>query len=282
MADAPPITSFPLPPVVYHYCGQATALAMLESGCVWLNNQRGMNDPQDTAWAIPHIQMHLNRRVDTKNLDAPEAVRVREFWNAFSINTPDVYVSSFSQSGDILSQWRAYADDGAGFALGFDPLAFGVHQMQVPQLSAEADRTVGMTKVVYDDSKLEDIFSPFFDALVAGQVPVDGAVIIIRGIMMLFKNPAYREESEWRIIYSPTVAESANNEIQVFGKYQEMFFRQTKYGIFPYFKLPFKIPAIKEIVLGPKNRTPLELVKLWLLKHGHVGAEVKKSRASYR
>jgi hypothetical protein len=282
MPDTPPITNFPLPPTVYHYCGQATALAMLESGCVWLNNQRGMNDPQDTAWAIPHIRMHLNRRVDLNKLETPEATRVREFWSAFSINTPDVYVASFSKYGDVLSQWRAYAEDGAGFALGFDPLAFGVHQIQVPRLSVVPERTVGMAKVLYDDTKLEEMFSPFFDALVAGQVPIDSAVILIRGLMMSFKNPAYREESEWRIIYSPTVGESPDHKLRIFGKCPEMFFRATKYGVFPYFKLPFTVPAIKEVVLGPKNRTPLEVVKLWLLKHGHTGAEVKKSSASYR
>lgn len=31
----------------------------------------------------------------------------------------DKFISCFSSSGDILSQWRAYADDGAGFSIGF-------------------------------------------------------------------------------------------------------------------------------------------------------------------
>ncbi|WP_416152053.1 DUF2971 domain-containing protein [Pseudomonas sp. Bout1] len=26
----------------------------------------------------------------------------------------------FSKAGDVLSQWRAYADDGQGYAIGFD------------------------------------------------------------------------------------------------------------------------------------------------------------------
>lgn len=29
------------------------------------------------------------------------------------------YVCCFSREGDLLSQWRAYADDGAGFSVGF-------------------------------------------------------------------------------------------------------------------------------------------------------------------
>jgi hypothetical protein len=32
-----------------------------------------------------------------------------------------VYVSCFSQERDLLSQWRACADDGLGCAIGFDP-----------------------------------------------------------------------------------------------------------------------------------------------------------------
>lgn len=29
-------------------------------------------------------------------------------------------ISCFSKNGDLLSQWRAYAEDGKGFSIGFD------------------------------------------------------------------------------------------------------------------------------------------------------------------
>lgn len=106
--------------------------------------------------------------------------------------------------------------------------------------------------------------------------------MMFRGITLTVKNPAYKEECEWRLIYSPLITENAAHEVQILGKCSEMNFRTTKYGVFPYFRLPFTVPAIKEVILGPKNHTPIELVKLWLYTHGHRGAEVNKSKASYR
>jgi hypothetical protein len=35
----------------------------------------------------------------------------------------DFFISSFGLCGDDLGQWRAYADGGRGFALGFDAAA---------------------------------------------------------------------------------------------------------------------------------------------------------------
>ena len=29
-------------------------------------------------------------------------------------------IGCFSKNGDLLSQWRAYAEDGKGFSIGFD------------------------------------------------------------------------------------------------------------------------------------------------------------------
>jgi Protein of unknown function (DUF2971) len=37
----------------------------------------------------------------------------------------DLFVASFSTEKDDLGQWRAYADDGRGFAIGFDPKSLG-------------------------------------------------------------------------------------------------------------------------------------------------------------
>ena len=56
-----------------------------------------------------------------------------------------VYVGSFSQVQDDLSQWRGYADNGAGVAIGFDLNAILAANENVPWLQ--------WTLVEYDHGK---------------------------------------------------------------------------------------------------------------------------------
>ena len=52
------------------------------------------------------------------------------------------FVSCFSADGDVLSQWRAYADDGHGFAIGFAPAEFAI-------LQGEAIPNGSICKMIY-------------------------------------------------------------------------------------------------------------------------------------
>jgi hypothetical protein len=47
------------------------------------------------------------------------AVRLREMLQR-GIDGAKIFVLSFSEAGNDLAQWRAYADNGRGYALGFD------------------------------------------------------------------------------------------------------------------------------------------------------------------
>jgi hypothetical protein len=49
----------------------------------------------------------------------------------------NIYLSSFSPEGDMLSQWRANADDGTGFSIGF--------RAELPKATS---RTKGLMSVV--------------------------------------------------------------------------------------------------------------------------------------
>lgn len=44
----------------------------------------------------------------------------------------------------------------------------------------------------------------------------------------------------------------------------------------------FSLPQIEEVVLGPKNNTPLHVVEEILAKNGFSSVQVKKSLATYR
>jgi len=62
----------------------------------------------------------------------------------------------------------------------------------------------------------------------------------------------------------------------------EAKFRKTRYGVYPYFEIPFTGRSVVSVVLGPKNRTPIEVVASWLKARGHSKVGVAKSDATYR
>ena len=70
------------------------------------------------------------------------------------------------------------------------------------------------------------------------------------------------------------------------GMLTELRFRASRYGVLPYFLMPFgdnaRDDAIVEIVTGPKNLSNDNLLKMLLLSLGYRNASMRRSSASYR
>ena len=61
------------------------------------------------------------------------------------------YIASFSQAGDDLSQWRAYADNARGAVIGLAPLLFAVQDVSTLAVN---EKTLA-AQVVYDQEMCE-------------------------------------------------------------------------------------------------------------------------------
>lgn len=273
-----------LPEVLYHYCPSHALSEILRSGVLWLTHQSGLNDLRETIWAIPFIREEIRRRQTYTTKDFLSQVE-----QLFDLNSPEVYLASFSCDGDVLSQWRAYSTDGDGFAIGFCPKAFRVG-LRTPITSAVPDHTVGFLKVYYDDAMLKKSIGEILDHHLS-LAPDDNNFIqcafLLRALTLSFKNPAFREEDEWRITYSPIITtHQVKHDLEVMGMLRNLQFRTSRYGVLPYFEIPFgqdsREKAIAEVVVGPKNLSDSRLVKMLLLSLGHSETSVRRSSASYR
>jgi hypothetical protein len=73
--------------------------------------------------------------------------------------THSSYITCFSRKGDLLSQWRAYGDDGRGVSIGFDSkLLYKVDSRK---------NDIYVEDVLYDKEKqIEDIHLAVYDALI--------------------------------------------------------------------------------------------------------------------
>jgi hypothetical protein len=214
-----------------------------------------------------------------------------------------------SEEGDLLSQWRGYADDGRGVAIGFESSFFSDLTETTPDRAKGFDLL--FVQVCYDPNEQRKITRPYFEKFC--QMTNDGAltspsllsdeteeehkkkagflqVAMISFIPHLYalKNPAFREEKEWRLISLITPGNAlavAISEQPSGWKLFDMDYHAKQDRLVPFrsFSLDGKAGRhpIREVVLGPKNITPETFVDGALRRYGMV-AQVRRSTASYR
>lgn len=113
---------------LYHYTNVAGLEGILKSEAVWFTDFRHMNDPSEITHGIELCRDVIRLRkpgVDGRValfLDClADLMRLENFSRAL-----EYFIGSFSRASDDLGQWRAYADNGRGIAIGFAPHLFGI------------------------------------------------------------------------------------------------------------------------------------------------------------
>jgi hypothetical protein len=107
------------PRELFHYTSAESMLAIIKSQCMFATERSFLNDPQEFQWGISAFR----DRILTKIAGSYSIDFIRQVEQALESKLSDdrrLFVLSLSANPDLLSQWRAYGDDGEGFALGFD------------------------------------------------------------------------------------------------------------------------------------------------------------------
>ncbi len=145
----------PTPTTIYHYTNDNGLRGILESGKIWMTDIFNLNDPTELRHGVTSASGVLKEAEDKTK---PE---IRTFIQQMSsILEEDIermanfFVCCFSLDGDDLGQWRAYADNGKGYALGF-----GGHALEQAFAAGYPMSTSVMTtfQVTYDDAKIRDL-----------------------------------------------------------------------------------------------------------------------------
>src|SRR3954470_9187707 len=121
-----PLTSinFPshaAPDILYHYTRLDAFKAIVAHRLLWLSDIAKMNDAKERLWISEVFQ-----RIWGARAKAGEGVsEAGHYFYDFQLDTTPVFICCFSEDGDLLSQWRAYTDDGRGVAIGFRTTRLG-------------------------------------------------------------------------------------------------------------------------------------------------------------
>lgn len=242
--------------IYYHYTTIAGCLGIITSRKVWLTDYRFLNDKQELKQGLSALLAHLAG-------EKRESFERAFLWHG--MNTHHC-VLSMSKSPKILSQWRAYAADGTGVAIGFDDrfLKFAKidivdcqyenHETYAQELATKYASFVDSVHQARLDNPAENSFMEWIDQ------HKENFSAIVKDIIAL-KNPAFVEEQEVRAVRSVnhgTVKMRLSNQLLI--PYTEANFWEDDEAI------SSMAVAIPEIWLGPKcnelNRTALAAINI--------------------
>ncbi len=249
-----------MPSTLYHYTSPDGLLAILKSSRLRLSDVAYLNDFSEgtyTSNLIHTIATGIAAEFNAKGPVSKVFEFLREGRYVWADNQP--FAFCLTENRDQLSQWRGYADKGAGYSIGFDTKEL---TKQFDPVNGGEDRGgFFLSNVIYERKVQVSLVEKLLRAAavvsdeMASQLATNlGALIAevanwvgfrLLQHFMLFKDPAFSEEAEWRLV-------------SLFGHRRirekcEFFVRGSHLVpclFFPTTATPFSIP-ITEIITGP-------------------------------
>lgn len=274
--------------MVYHYCSLEIFLKIIMSKELFLFNATSMNDSLETNWIIHLVNEELSKRKnDFKDED------IKNLSTSFFLNRLYPYISCFSLDGDSLSQWKAYADDGKGVAIGFNEECFGVRKW-IPGNTAVLNDSIGYFDCIYDEVYQRKLVNNALDIsipIIKNKESKDIDFIMtgdkLNRLSVIFKNPVFAEEKEVRLIHVPIIrGDIKDNSTIIPTKISDISHVVKKNSIVSYFRFDMKdkfdSKLIPEIVLGPKNFLNTIEFEILLSIQNLTKTTFRRSKASYR
>ncbi len=202
----------PLPSgAIYHYTNGHGLIKIIGSGTLLASQIGCLNDSMEMTYAFDLLQERMAEAMKSGRHARVQAgfERIIQRLESFRPEAMSVYVTSFTEDADSLSQWRGYAEGEAGFAIGFDPGCLA---------GASRHQASYLLKVEYDPDRqralLDDVirwtdehFAPGEGS--AGTASGDlwaekfatGWLDTLTSLAACLKHPKFDDEREWRIIY---------------------------------------------------------------------------------
>jgi hypothetical protein len=259
------------PDIIYHYTDVNGLHGILQSGRLWASAAYYLNDSSEIEYGC-----QLGRRAlgewrianDKNRCFAAETLRALDHVFSSPLSrisrSTTIYVACFCQNDNLLSQWRAYGQVG-GYSLGFQ-IATGNLGLTVPGGFWD----LRLAKVVYNSAVQQERINSFVkEALLsisesslenvsegARKALMRDAISYIENRLLdeivMFKNPAFKEEKEWRLIVRPRLFDPPQN--QESSSDGPIFkFRASRGFLIPYLELHPEIThlPLKSVRFGP-------------------------------
>lgn len=245
---------------LYHYTTMKGLLGILGEQNIWATHIKHLNDRKEFGHAVDMIRKRLE--------PSTALTMIESFLNEFSDIT---YICSFSEYGNQLSQWRSYCPIG-GYSIGFarDKL------QKLRQSDQNRGTLTALSQCKYSEEEQRDTLNDVVGKYEANSSDFADLQTKLAFIAPTFKDDAFREEREWRLIVTLT-------------NFHTIEFREGKTSIIPYWKFCLRqkdgaLP-ITSIIIGPTpNPKESEFAVRRLLKRYEMSEDilVEDSKIPYR
>ena len=314
--------------LVYHYCDNYKMANILSGKNLRMSDITKSNDYEEVKMFFPGIldaiedeyrkdefplqyMDRTNRDALGKLLDWEYDILRYEFDRGGVTN----FVVCFCEEGDVLSQWRGYADNGKGCSLGFSVKELedycntyrGI--LRFEQVDYKTVKEINVTiveealKVLNElrglrnwivenlpslnEEKIDKMFQYYFHQMITS--------VLMSSLK--YKNETFKEEQEWRLFFSQQIYKYAkwiygDEEIETIV-YDDMLkviknrieFNVTSDDLIPFFPIKFTEISpnpIKQVIVGPQNKIMEKDFSLYIASKKLSGIDFRYSRISYR
>jgi len=261
------INHLPIPNVLFHYTSAEGLVGILSSKSIWMTELRYMNDMSELQYAKDKISTRLSTYAEKHNINEIQEEFLKRIASAFDPFSSGnaVFSASFCESGNLLSQWRAYRGKGGGYAIGFDFF----HTIRF------LSKNCAPRKVIYQEQIQNEIIDAIIEKYLAAiaietsgrsikNINVDDFIPAVcqafsgtaGELMFSFKHPDFHEEREWRLVHFMNINPRFNRS----GEFPS--FRSYEGNIIPYLSTSFEnaVQASKDDTYG----CPFPVVKLFI------------------
>ncbi len=276
--------------IIYHYSDVDGFFNIIKSKKLWLSGPHNLNDHQEMHWALRKIRASLEQMTQEYPVE-----QINYLWEIISNNRLTPFVCSLSSEGDLLSQWRAYARNGTGLAIGFSK-ELCPNSGTLPHHTAAVKNSITTMRVTYDDDEqdrtINAILRSAFSSISSDENWKTNNALIdaafkLNGLAPSYKNKAFIEEAEWRIIHTPMIMGYASTNITtIHAGISEIKHRTSNGKLITYFEYDFshliENDFVVDLVLGPKCQIQNYDLELFLSMYGFEKLRFRRSTASYR
>lgn len=193
------------PGELFHYTDFDGVQGIFKSRCLWLSKVSTLNDTSEVKLAVDRLKAHAAEVA--RSLDAETARFVEHAAGQLdSVRRTNICIAAFSEDADQLNQWRSYANDGRGIALGFDSDV-------LRQAAREHD--VRLLRCVYAPESHEEIVDELVRLLIEAHRAAPPASDEERAALLeqfnstflliapVIKDHHFSQEKEWRLVSMP-------------------------------------------------------------------------------
>jgi Protein of unknown function (DUF2971) len=282
------------PKVVYHYTDANALLCILKDCAIRATDFRHLNDTQEIKYGWSEFLETLGHgRDEPSEFSDAYAAQLLSINDAGAENLESlgdsVFVACFSERPDDLNQWRSYADDGRGVALGFD-----LEKISMVKVPYYYHTPAGLAPVIAENTKEQIEWGSFLQKVSYGHVAREKAIshalwkieqhcgpnsensfetkvansigLISHTLsdLALIKDAGFESEREWRLTIrehfgyasAPIMSAFSKLGIEPFARGPLMtlkveFAKGGPGGIKPHTSLGFDKSALVEVVVGP-------------------------------